>query len=48
YDRTAQLEWLCHVWLTAAAVPPHTPRVLTPHQLTEAVHALRTYGQPQD
>ncbi|MFJ4436641.1 class II aldolase/adducin family protein [Streptomyces sp. NPDC088923] len=46
YDRTAQLEWLCHVWLTAAALPARTPRVLTPEELTEATAALSTYGQP--
>jgi len=48
YDRTAQLEWLCHVWLTAAALPARTPRVLSPEQLAEAARKLSGYGQPQD
>ncbi|MBB5933686.1 class II aldolase/adducin family protein [Streptomyces zagrosensis] len=46
YDRTAQLEWMCRVWLTAVTVPGHTPTLLTEAQLDEATHRLRTYGQP--
>jgi L-fuculose-phosphate aldolase len=45
YARTTQLDWLCHVWLTAAALPGHTPRVLTPEQLREAGRKLSDYGQ---
>ncbi|POX37178.1 fuculose phosphate aldolase [Streptomyces sp. Ru73] len=45
YDRTAQLEWMCRLWLTAAAVPGHTPSLLSPAQLAEAGERLRGYGQ---
>ncbi|MEV5507377.1 class II aldolase/adducin family protein [Streptomyces orinoci] len=45
YDRTAQLEWMCRVWLTAAAVPGRTPALLTPEQLAAATGKLRGYGQ---
>ncbi|MEW2351753.1 class II aldolase/adducin family protein [Streptomyces sp. NPDC006684] len=46
YDRTTQLDWLCHVWLTAAALPDRTPRVLSPDELAEVARALSGYGQP--
>lgn len=46
YDRTAQLEWMCRVWLTASSVPGRTPHLLTPTQLDEVAHHLKTYGQP--
>ncbi|MET8826174.1 class II aldolase/adducin family protein [Streptomyces sp. NPDC004610] len=46
YDRTAQLEWMCRLWLTASAVPGLTPTLLTPEQLTEVTARLRDYGQP--
>ena len=46
YDRTAQLEWMCRVWLTASSVPGRTPHLLTPAQLTKAATHLRDYGQP--
>ncbi|WP_431032710.1 class II aldolase/adducin family protein [Streptomyces sp. P6-2-1] len=46
YARTTQLDWLCHLWLTAAALPGRTPRVLSPQELTEAAGALSGYGQP--
>ncbi|MDT0472011.1 class II aldolase/adducin family protein [Streptomyces sp. DSM 41014] len=45
YDRTAQLEWICRLWLTAASVPGLTPSLLTPDQLAEAGERLRGYGQ---
>ncbi|MEU3226390.1 class II aldolase/adducin family protein [Streptomyces sp. NPDC006976] len=45
YDRTAQLEWLCRVWLTASSVPGRSPALLTPDQLDEVVEALKGYGQ---
>ncbi|NEC66445.1 class II aldolase/adducin family protein [Streptomyces sp. SID9727] len=45
YDRTAQLEWLCHVWLTASAVPGRTPALLSEDRLSEVVEALKGYGQ---
>ncbi|MET8570937.1 class II aldolase/adducin family protein [Streptomyces sp. NPDC004783] len=46
YDRTAQLEWMCRLWLTASSVPGRTPALLTPAQLDEAARRLRGYGQP--
>jgi L-fuculose-phosphate aldolase len=46
YDRTAQLEWMSRVWLTASSIPGLTPNLLTPEQLTEAGERLRGYGQP--
>lgn len=48
YDRTAQLEWMCRLWLTAAAVPGHTPTLLTRAQLDAAGDRLRGYGQRGD
>ncbi|MFB7655591.1 MULTISPECIES: class II aldolase/adducin family protein [unclassified Streptomyces] len=46
YDRTAQLEWMCRLWLTASSVPGRTPSLLTPGQLAEAAERLQGYGQP--
>ena len=45
YDRTAQLEWMCRLWLTASAVPGRTPSLLSPAELAEASGKLRGYGQ---
>ncbi|MCS0637277.1 class II aldolase/adducin family protein [Streptomyces sp. LP05-1] len=45
YDRTAQLEWMCRVWLAAASVPGRAPALLTPDQLAEAADAYQDYGQ---
>ncbi|MFD6416613.1 class II aldolase/adducin family protein [Streptomyces sp. NPDC060194] len=45
YDRTAQLEWMCRLWLTAASVPGRTPALLTPAQLHETAAKLAGYGQ---
>ncbi|CAM5252691.1 class II aldolase/adducin family protein [Streptomyces fumanus] len=45
YDRTAQLEWMCRLWLTASSVPGLTPALLTPGQLAEVERRLRGYGQ---
>jgi L-fuculose-phosphate aldolase len=45
YDRTAQLEWMCHLWLTAASVPGLTPTLLSEEQLGEVAERLRGYGQ---
>lgn len=47
YDRTAQLEWLCRLWLTASSVPGRTPALLTPEQLSDVGEALKGYGQPR-
>ncbi|GHF72445.1 aldolase [Streptomyces mashuensis] len=46
YDRTAQLEWMCRVWLTASSVPGRTPTLLGPGELSEAAAKLRGYGRP--
>ncbi|MGW4918424.1 class II aldolase/adducin family protein [Streptomyces albidoflavus] len=45
-DRTAQLEWMCRVWLLARSVPGHTPSLLDAGQLDAAAERLRGYGQP--
>ncbi|TXS03242.1 class II aldolase/adducin family protein [Streptomyces sp. col6] len=45
YDRTAQLEWLCQVWLAASSVPGRSPSLLTEDQLGEVGEALKGYGQ---
>jgi L-fuculose-phosphate aldolase len=45
YDHTAQLEWMCQVWLAAAALPGRSPGLLTPEQLGEARDKLSGYGQ---
>ncbi|WFB11860.1 class II aldolase/adducin family protein [Streptomyces sp. LX-29] len=47
YDRTAQLEWMCRVWLTASSVPGRTPTLLSPAELRAAAGKLRDYGQPR-
>lgn len=44
FDRTAQLEWMCRLWLTAHAVPGLRPSLLSPAELAEAGEALRDYG----
>ncbi|CAM5668733.1 class II aldolase/adducin family protein [Streptomyces afghaniensis] len=45
YDRTAQLEWMCRLWLTAASVPGLSPSLLSGEQLAEVEKQLRGYGQ---
>ncbi|WP_328556280.1 class II aldolase/adducin family protein [Streptomyces sp. NBC_00358] len=45
YDRTAQLEWMCRVWLLSSSVPGLAPALLSPDQLREAGERLRGYGQ---
>ncbi|MFF7312510.1 class II aldolase/adducin family protein [Streptomyces sp. NPDC008137] len=45
YDRTAQLEWMCRLWLTATSVPGLSPSLLSTEQLTEVQDRLRHYGQ---
>ncbi|HET9382897.1 MAG TPA: class II aldolase/adducin family protein [Streptomyces sp.] len=45
YDRTAQLEWMCRLWLTASSVPGATPSLLTRAQLAEVQEKMRGYGQ---
>ncbi|WP_236245375.1 class II aldolase/adducin family protein [Streptomyces sp. CC210A] len=46
YDRTAQLEWMCRVWLAATGPGGRTPTLLTPAELSEAAAKLHGYGQP--
>ncbi|MEU0176595.1 class II aldolase/adducin family protein [Streptomyces massasporeus] len=45
YDRTAQLEWMCRLWLTASSVPGLAPSLLSREQLAEVEERLRGYGQ---
>ncbi|MEW2549329.1 class II aldolase/adducin family protein [Streptomyces sp. NPDC047002] len=45
YDRTAQLEWMCRLWLTAAAVPGRTPSLLPPEEIDRVAGKLAGYGQ---
>ncbi|MBM9505668.1 class II aldolase/adducin family protein [Streptomyces sp. KK5PA1] len=46
YDRTAQLEWLCRVWLLAAAAPDAgRPRTLSTRALGRVAAKLKGYGQ---
>ncbi|GHH55263.1 class II aldolase/adducin family protein [Streptomyces candidus] len=45
YDRTAQLEWMCRLWLTASSVPEHSPTLLSGPQLDAVKEQLRGYGQ---
>jgi L-fuculose-phosphate aldolase len=46
YDHTAQLEWMCRVWLAAASVPGRAPALLPPGELDRVARRLRGYGQP--
>ncbi|WP_326612728.1 class II aldolase/adducin family protein [Streptomyces scopuliridis] len=45
YDRTAQLEWMCRLWLTASSLPGRTPTLLTEAELDEVGQKLKGYGQ---
>lgn len=47
YDRTAQLEWMCRVWLTASSIPGLSPSLLSAGELHEAAEKLRGYGRPR-
>ncbi|MDK1474245.1 class II aldolase/adducin family protein [Streptomyces sp. 549] len=47
-DRTAQLEWLCRVWLAASSVPGRTPALLPPGEVERTAVRMRHYGQPPD
>jgi L-fuculose-phosphate aldolase len=47
YDRTAQLEWMCRVWLTASSVPGRSPTLIPPEELERVKGRFRTYGQPR-
>lgn len=45
YDRTAQLEWMCRVWLAASSVPGRTPTLLPREELDRVAERFRGYGQ---
>ncbi|MFF5568776.1 class II aldolase/adducin family protein [Streptomyces sp. NPDC012623] len=45
YDRTAQLEWMSRLWLTAAALPGRAPTLLSEEQVAEVGRKLSGYGQ---
>ncbi|MGH3310920.1 MAG: class II aldolase/adducin family protein [Streptomyces sp.] len=45
YDRTAQLEWMCHLWLTASALPGRTPTLIPDAELLRVAQKLSGYGQ---
>lgn len=44
YERTAQLEWACRVWLLAAAAG--RPALLPRDEIAHVAAKLTTYGQP--
>ncbi|MFJ4919053.1 class II aldolase/adducin family protein [Streptomyces sp. NPDC088725] len=44
-DRTAQLEWMCRLWLTASSVPGREPTLLSTAQVDEVARKLTGYGQ---
>lgn len=47
YERTAQLEWLCRVWLLArSATDAGSPRTLSGREMNRAADKYRGYGQP--
>jgi L-fuculose-phosphate aldolase len=45
YDRTAQLEWMCRVWLLARS-GGGTPHTLSQRDLDRVAEKLEGYGQP--
>jgi L-fuculose-phosphate aldolase len=45
YDNTAQLEWMCRVWLLAASAGSGAPSTLSGRELTRVAEKLRGYGQ---
>ncbi|ARQ72600.1 class II aldolase/adducin family protein [Streptomyces marincola] len=45
YDNTAQLEWMCRVWLAAASVPGRTPTLVPEDELARVRERFRGYGQ---
>ncbi|WP_336322171.1 class II aldolase/adducin family protein [Streptomyces lavendofoliae] len=47
YDRTAQLEWMCRVWLTASSGPGLAPSLLSAAELDEVAEKYRGYGRPR-
>lgn len=47
-DHTAQLEWMCRLWLTARSVPGLSPTLLSADELADAAGSLRRYGTTGD
>lgn len=45
YDNTAQLEWMCRVWLLAGSANGHAPRTLPGRELAKVAEKMRGYGQ---
>ncbi|MFI7273643.1 class II aldolase/adducin family protein [Streptomyces sp. NPDC049879] len=45
FDNTAQLEWMCRLWLAASSVPGHHPSLLSPGDLADVASHLRDYGK---
>ncbi|NLU74770.1 class II aldolase/adducin family protein [Streptomyces sp. HNM0575] len=45
YERTAQLEWMCRVWLAASSVPGRTPSLIPDAELARVEEKLKGYGQ---
>ncbi|MGW7519456.1 class II aldolase/adducin family protein [Streptomyces sp. NPDC054796] len=45
YDRTAQLEWMCRVWLTASSLPGREPSLIPRDELDRVARKLSGYGQ---
>jgi L-fuculose-phosphate aldolase len=46
YDRGAQLEWMCRVWLAASSAGMGAPAALSTAELSAASAKLSGYGQP--
>ncbi|SCK22304.1 class II aldolase/adducin family protein [Streptomyces sp. WMMB 322] len=45
YDRTAQLEWMCRVWLAASSLPGRTPSLIPDGELARVEEKFRGHGQ---
>ena len=45
FEHTAQLEWMCRLWLAAGSMPGRNPSLLDAAQLDEVASRLRGYGQ---
>jgi len=45
YDRTAQLEWMCRVWLAASSLPGRAPTLIPPDELRRVARKFQEYGQ---
>lgn len=47
YDRTAQLEWMCRVWLAASSLPGRAPTLIPSDELLRVAQKFTGYGQQQ-